>query len=81
MLSGSRGGRRSPAAYARFLRVLAEDDDVEGGAGEDLDGAQGVGESVTVVVVVEAGRAASKAGRIPRKRYASASSPVDGLID
>ena len=29
---------------------------------------------------VEAGRAAFKAGRIPRKRYASASSPVDGLV-
>jgi thiazole synthase len=31
-------------------------------------------------LAVEAGRAAFKAGRIPRKRYASASSPVDGLI-
>ena len=29
---------------------------------------------------VEAGRAAFRAGRIPRKRYASASSPVDGTI-
>jgi thiazole synthase len=29
---------------------------------------------------IEAGRAAFRAGRIPRKRYASASSPVDGLI-
>ncbi len=29
---------------------------------------------------VEAGRDAFRAGRIPRKRYASASSPVDGLI-
>ena len=29
---------------------------------------------------VEAGRAAFRAGRIPRKRFASASSPVDGLI-
>lgn len=29
---------------------------------------------------VEAGRAAYRAGRIPRKRYASASSPVDGTI-
>ena len=29
---------------------------------------------------VQAGRAAFKAGRIPRKRFASASSPVDGLI-
>ena len=29
---------------------------------------------------VEAGRAAFLAGRIPRKRYASASSPVDGLF-
>ena len=30
-------------------------------------------------LAVEAGRAAFKAGRIPRKRFASASSPVDGL--
>jgi thiazole synthase len=29
---------------------------------------------------VEAGRDAFRAGRIPRKRYASASSPVDGLL-
>ncbi len=29
---------------------------------------------------VEAGRAAFRAGRIPRKRYASASSPVEGVI-
>jgi thiazole synthase len=29
---------------------------------------------------VEAGREAFLAGRIPRKRYASASSPVDGLV-
>ena len=29
---------------------------------------------------IEAGRAAFRAGRIPRKRHASASSPVDGLI-
>jgi thiazole synthase len=31
-------------------------------------------------LAIEAGRAAFQAGRIPRKRYASASSPVDGLI-
>ena len=31
-------------------------------------------------LAVEAGRAAFKAGRIPRKRFASASSPLDGLI-
>ncbi|PWK83492.1 thiazole synthase [Fulvimonas soli] len=31
-------------------------------------------------LAVEAGRAAFKAGRIPRKRYASASSPLDGTI-
>jgi thiazole synthase len=31
-------------------------------------------------LAVEAGRAAFKAGRIPRKRFASASSPVDGLV-
>ena len=29
---------------------------------------------------VEAGRMAFLAGRIPRKRYASASSPVEGLV-
>ena len=31
-------------------------------------------------LAVEAGRAAFRAGRIPRKRYASASSPVDGIV-
>ena len=31
-------------------------------------------------LAVEAGRDAFLAGRIPRKRYASASSPIDGLI-
>ncbi len=31
-------------------------------------------------LAVESGRAAFRAGRIPRKRYASASSPVEGLI-
>ena len=31
-------------------------------------------------LAVQAGRAAFRAGRIPRKRYASASSPVDGLV-
>ncbi|WP_426661448.1 thiazole synthase [Rhodanobacter aciditrophus] len=31
-------------------------------------------------LAIQAGRAAFKAGRIPRKRYASASSPVDGTI-
>ena len=31
-------------------------------------------------LAVEAGRAAFQAGRIPRKRYASASSPIDGTI-
>ena len=29
---------------------------------------------------VEAGRAAFRAGRIPRKRFASASSPIDGAF-
>jgi hypothetical protein len=38
-----------PAADADFLAVLAEDDDVEGGAREDLDGTQGVTEAVTVL--------------------------------
>ena len=32
-------------------------------------------------LAIQAGRAAFKAGRIPRKRFASASSPVDGLIE
>ena len=31
-------------------------------------------------LAVEAGRAAFRAGRIPRKRYASASSPLDGIV-
>jgi thiazole synthase len=31
-------------------------------------------------LAVEAGRAAFKAGRIPRRRFASASSPIDGLV-
>ncbi len=31
-------------------------------------------------LAIEAGRAAFRAGRIPRKRYASASSPLDGTI-
>ncbi|MCR6701297.1 MAG: thiazole synthase [Dokdonella sp.] len=31
-------------------------------------------------LAVEAGRSAFRAGRIPRKRYASASSPIDGTI-
>jgi thiazole synthase len=31
-------------------------------------------------LAIQAGRAAFKAGRIPRKRYASASSPIDGTI-
>jgi thiazole synthase len=31
-------------------------------------------------LAVEAGRAAFRAGRIPRKRFASASSPIEGLI-
>ena len=31
-------------------------------------------------LAIEAGHAAFKAGRIPRKRFASASSPVDGLV-
>jgi thiazole synthase len=30
---------------------------------------------------VECGRQAYEAGRIPKKLYASASSPLDGLID
>jgi thiazole synthase len=29
---------------------------------------------------VEAGREAFRAGRIPRKRFASASSPLDGMF-
>jgi thiazole synthase len=36
--------------------------------------------AVAMKLAVEAGRHAFLAGRIPRKRYASASSPVDGLI-
>jgi len=33
-----------------------------------------------MMLAVEAGRAAFQAGRIPRKRFASASSPIEGLI-
>ena len=36
--------------------------------------------ALAMKLAVEAGRHAFLAGRIPRKRYASASSPVDGLI-
>ncbi|MGZ6035211.1 MAG: thiazole synthase, partial [Myxococcaceae bacterium] len=32
-------------------------------------------------LAIEAGRAAFLAGRIPRKAYGSASSPVEGLVD
>jgi thiazole synthase len=31
-------------------------------------------------LAVEAGRAAFRAGRIPRKMYATASSPIEGLV-
>ncbi len=31
-------------------------------------------------LAVESGRLAYLAGRIPRKRYASASSPIDGMV-
>jgi thiazole synthase len=31
-------------------------------------------------LAVEAGRLACLAGRIPRRRYASASSPIEGLV-
>jgi thiazole synthase len=31
-------------------------------------------------LAIQSGRAAFRAGRIPRKRYASASSPIDGTI-
>ena len=50
----------------------------------DLDAIAGAKDPVLMAhamkLAVEAGHAAFKAGRIPRKRYASASSPVDGLI-
>ncbi|HSN00583.1 MAG TPA: thiazole synthase [Rudaea sp.] len=36
--------------------------------------------AVAMRKAVEAGREAFRAGRIPRKRYASASSPIDGLV-
>jgi thiazole synthase len=39
-----------------------------------------VGMARAMKLAVEAGRDAFLAGRIPRKRYASASSPVDGLV-
>jgi len=34
-----------------------------------------------IAAAVEAGRAALEAGRIPRRRYAEASSPMHGLAD
>jgi len=37
--------------------------------------------SIAMKMAVESGRMAYEAGRIPRKLYASASSPMDGLID
>ena len=37
--------------------------------------------SMAMKMAVESGRMAFEAGRIPRKLYASASSPMDGLID
>ena len=37
--------------------------------------------SMAMKMAVESGRMAYDAGRIPRKLYASASSPIDGLID
>ena len=37
--------------------------------------------SMAMKMAVESGRMAFEAGRIPRKLYASASSPIDGLID
>ena len=36
--------------------------------------------ALAMKLAVEAGRAAFQAGRIPRKRYASASSPIDGTV-
>ena len=45
-----------------------------------LQGADPVMMAGAMKRAVEAGRMAFLAGRIPRKRYASASSPVDGLI-
>ncbi|MEO7558018.1 MAG: thiazole synthase, partial [Gammaproteobacteria bacterium] len=36
--------------------------------------------AVAMRKAVEAGRAAFRAGRIPRKQYASASSPLDGTF-
>jgi thiazole synthase len=44
----------------------------------------GAGDPVSMAramrLAVEAGRLAFRAGRIPRKMYATASSPVDGLV-
>ena len=39
-----------------------------------------VGMARAMKLAVEAGRAAFRAGRIPRRRHANASSPVDGLV-
>ena len=36
---------------------------------------------VAMKLAVEAGRLAYKAGRIPKKLYAQASSPIEGMIE
>ena len=46
-----------------------------------LNAIQKVKMSMAMKMAVECGRMAYEAGRIPRKLYASASSPMDGLID
>ena len=52
--------------------------------GTNFVGLQDAGDPVlmghAMKCAIEAGRAAFRAGRIPRRRYASASSPVDGMI-
>ena len=63
----SSGGTPYLRRTRRFLAVLAEDDHVEGGAREDLDGAQGVAEAVAVA-------------RRPR-RWRRAGGPVRGGVD
>lgn len=49
----------SPASYARLLLVLPEEHHAERRAHEDLDGMQGVADTVAVVDGGEGGRATS----------------------
>lgn len=55
----------SPVSYARLLLVLPEEHDAERRAHEDLDGAQGVTDTVVVVVDGGEGGRATSGGTAP----------------